>query len=99
MSTPESLLDDVRYLLKKVTFLDGQDLKSLCRDLDLPVTNMSSGDMIEQLREKVLGAAESYSKMPDRESDKTLSAFRYNVLIKSKFLERYLDKIKKTRPD
>lgn len=66
MSTPESLLEDVRYLLNKVTFLDGQDLKSLCRDLDLPVTNMSAGDMIEQLREKVLGAVESYGKMPDR---------------------------------
>jgi len=95
MSTPESLIEDVKFLLKKITFLDGHDLKALCRDLELPVTNMSSGDMVEQLRDKVFIALDSYSKMPSRESERTLSGFRYNILIESKFLERYLDKIKR----
>ncbi|BAF58840.1 MAG: hypothetical protein HPY89_07420 [Pelotomaculum sp.] len=96
MSAAENLLDDARYLLKKVAFLDGQDLKSLCRDLDLPVMNMAAGDMIDQISKKVLAAAEAYSKMPDGESKKILSTFRYNMLVKSRFLERYLDRVKRS---
>lgn len=95
MSTPESLMEDVRFFLKKVGFLDGQDLKGLCRDLNLPVTNMGGGEMAEQVRDKVLAALHEYQKMPSRESERTLGRFRYNILFKSKFLERYLDKVKK----
>lgn len=99
MSTPESLLEDVKYLMKKLTLLDGQDLKSLCRDLDLPVINMPASDMVDQLRNKIYEALNSYSKMPDRENEKILLAFRYNIWVKSKFVERTLEKVKKYRPE
>lgn len=99
MSTPESLMEDVKYFFKKVTFLDGNELKALCRDLDLPVKNLAGHDMVEQLQEKVLGALESYRKMPSRESEKILLRFRYNLLLKSKFLERYLEKVKRSAPE
>lgn len=94
MSTPEGLMEDVRFLLKNFSLLDGQDLRVLCRDLDLPVINMGSSDMVEQLREKVNGAMDSYNKKPSRESERILAVFRYNILLKSKFLERYLAKVK-----
>lgn len=96
MSTPESLTEDVRYLLKKLSFLDGEDFKSLCRDLGLPVLNMASSDMAEQVRDKVYAALDSYSKMPSRESERILVLFRNNMLLKNKFLERYLEKVKKS---
>ena len=32
MPTPESLLEDVTYLMKKLSALHGDELKSLCRD-------------------------------------------------------------------
>lgn len=96
MSTPESLMEDVRYLLKKLTFLDGHDFRSLCRDLDLPVLNMAGSDMAKQVRDKVFRALESYSKMPSRGTERILLQFRYNILLKSKFMERYLQKVKRS---
>lgn len=96
MTTPESLTEDVRYLLKKLSFLDGQDFKALSRDLDLPVLNMGSSDMAEQIRNKVFAALDSYTKMPSRENEKILVQFRSNMLLKSKYLERYLEKVKKS---
>lgn len=99
MPTPENLKEDAAFLLKKVTFLDGHELKSLCRDLGLPVTNMGRGDMIERIVDKLGGEIESYCKMPSRESERALRLFRYNVLPKSKFLERYLEKVKRYKPD
>ncbi len=99
MSTSDSIIEDVKYLMGKITFLDGQDLKSLCRDLDLPVTNMASGDMVEQLRDKIYPAMDSYAKMPSRETETILYKFRYNVFIKSKFLDRYLNKVRETKPE
>lgn len=96
MSTPESLMEDVRFLLKKFSLLDGQDLRALCRELDLPVINMGSSDMVEQLREKVVGALDSYGKKPSRESERILASFRRNILLKSKFLDRYLAAVNKS---
>lgn len=95
MPTPQSIIEDAEFLLKKVTFLDGQELKSLSRDMDLPVTNMGSGEMIEMIMDKVTGDIKAYVKMPSRETERALKLFRYNVLIKSKFLERYLEKVKR----
>ena len=88
MSTPDSLMEDVRYLLNKFSLLDGHDLRAICRVLDLPVTNLGSSDMVEQLRDKVIGALDSYRKKPSRESERTLVLFRRSILLKSKFLER-----------
>lgn len=99
MSTPESLTEDVKFLLKKLSFLDGQDLKSLSRELGLPVVNMGGGEMAEQVRDKVLAALYEYQKMPARETEKILKTFRYGVLLKSKFLDRYLTKIKNNMID
>lgn len=93
MSSPESLIEDVSYLLKKITFLDGQDLKMICRELDLPVMNMGSGEMFEKLTDKVTLALNSYRKMPSRENERTLTVFRHSMLCKSQFLKRYLQKI------
>jgi hypothetical protein len=96
MSTPESLIEDVRYLLKKFYLLDGQDLRVICRGLDLPVINMGSSDMVEQIREKVTGSLDSYNKKPSRESERILVLFRRNILLKSKFLERLTALISKS---
>lgn len=88
MSTPDSLMEDVSYLLNKFSLLDGYDLRAICRELDLPVTNLGSSDMVEQLRDKVIAALDSYRKKPSRESERTLVIFRRSILLKSKFLER-----------
>jgi hypothetical protein len=99
MPTPESLLEDVTYLMKKLSALHGDELKSLCRDLNIPVKNMGTHDMVEQIMNTVNGAIQSYRKKPNRESERILVAFRYNILVKSRFVERYLDRIKRTIPD
>jgi hypothetical protein len=44
----------------------------------------------------VLAALDSYTKMPSRENEKILVRFRSNMLLKSKFLERFLEKVKKS---
>jgi len=99
MPTPENLVEDVKYLMKKLTLLDGRELKSLCRDLDLPVINMPVSDMIDQLRNLLFKALDSYGKMPGRESEKILLAFRYNILVKSNFIDKTLERVKNTRPE
>lgn len=97
MSTPGSLKDDVKFLLLKFTLLDGLDLRALCRELDLPVKNMGGSDMVEQLQNKVSEALDSYSHKPSRESEKILATFRSNMLLKSKFLDRYLALVKDSK--
>ncbi|OPZ72872.1 MAG: hypothetical protein BWY80_01045 [Firmicutes bacterium ADurb.Bin456] len=99
MSTPESLLEDASYLIKKLSALQGDELRSLCRDLEIPVKNMPTHDMVEQILDTVNGAIQSYRKTPKRESERILSAFRYNILVKSGFVVRYLDRLKRTMPD
>ncbi|MCL6635986.1 MAG: hypothetical protein K6T29_09530 [Peptococcaceae bacterium] len=99
MSTPESLMEDVGFLLKKFSFLDGADLRLLCRGLDLPVTNLGGSDMAEQLRDKIVEALDSYGKKPSRETERVLRSFRYHFLLKTKFLDRFLDKVKRNNVD
>jgi DNA polymerase II small subunit/DNA polymerase delta subunit B len=99
MPTPESLLEDASFLIKKLSALQGDELKSICRDLNIPVKNMPTHDMVEQILITVNGAIQSYRKAPKRESERILAAFRYNILVKSKFVERCLDRLKKTMPD
>jgi hypothetical protein len=99
MPTPESLLEDAEYLMKKLSYLHGDELKSLCRDLNILVKNMGTHDMVEQIMSTVNGAIQSYRKTPNRESERTLAAFRYNIFVKSRLMERYLDRMKKTIPD
>ncbi len=99
MSTPESLFEDVSFLMKKLSALHGDELKSLCRDLNISVRNMATHDMVEQIMSTVNGAIQTYRKTPNRESERILAAFRYNMFFKSQFVERYLDRLKKIIPD
>ncbi len=99
MPTPEILLEDVTYLLKKLSSLHGDEIKSLCRDLNIQVKNMGTHDMVEQIMSTVNGAIQSYRKKPNRESERILATFRYNMFVKSRFMERYLDRMKKIIPD
>lgn len=99
MSSPESLIEDVDYLIKRITFLDGQELKTLCRELELPVRNIGSGDMFENLTEKMSQALYSYKKMPSRKDERSLAVFRHYMLLKSGFLKRYLDRIERSQAD
>ncbi|HUW64088.1 MAG TPA: hypothetical protein VMW83_05250 [Spirochaetia bacterium] len=95
MSTPQSLREDVRFLLRKIAFLDGRDMRTLCRSLDLPVLNLGSGEMVEQVRDKVQAALESYTAMPSRETESVLRSFRASILLQSGFLDRYLESVRR----
>lgn len=97
MSTPESLKEDVKFLMKKFSLLDGLDLRALCRELDLPVLNMGGSDMVDQVQKKIIEALDTYSRKPSRESEEILVKFRGNILLKSKFLERYIALVKNSK--
>lgn len=96
MTMRQSLMEDVRFLLGKIAFLDGRDMRMLCRNLGLPVMNLGSGEMVEQVRAKVLAALESYAAMPSRETESVLRGLRAGILLQSGFLDRYLESVRRT---